>query len=99
MFTRLLSLWVTGALLMPLIWVNASSSEDYEDVTPTPDFDYNVTFDYYLYNGTETSNANSELLEILPDTKNQGNTVLTPGHRYYVILAGLMAMKICKQTS
>ncbi len=25
-------------------------SEDYDDdVTPTPDYDYNSTFDYYLY--------------------------------------------------
>ncbi|KTF87282.1 hypothetical protein cypCar_00021574 [Cyprinus carpio] len=67
MFTRLLSLWVTGALLLPLNWGTTLGIEDYdEDVTPTPDYDYPLYDD---------KSFNYENYVILNDTKNQGNTV------------------------
>ncbi|XDV40612.1 hypothetical protein PO909_009656 [Leuciscus waleckii] len=96
MFTRLLFLWLTGALLLPLNWGTAFSSEDDEDVTPTPDYDYNSTFDYYMYNVTET--VNYDIFEILPDTRNQrnqGNTDSVSVYRHYGILVGLMVLLIC----
>ncbi|KAF4102949.1 hypothetical protein G5714_015832 [Onychostoma macrolepis] len=97
MFTRLLSLWVTGALLLPLNWgTTLGSEDDDEDVTPTPDYDYNATFDYYLYNGTSV--INYEMYEILHDTKNQGNTDSVSVYRHYGILAGLLVLHICQQT-
>ncbi|XP_010882965.1 uncharacterized protein LOC105018877 isoform X2 [Esox lucius] len=47
MYRRLLSLWVTGALLMPLCWANEEDHKDeYEDISPTPDYDFTATFDY-----------------------------------------------------
>ncbi|TRY86389.1 hypothetical protein DNTS_012153 [Danionella cerebrum] len=91
MFSRLQSLWLSGALLLHLIWGGAFCSEIYEDVTPTPDYDYNSTFDYYLYNGTETL-PNYNVYSVLPDT----GTVLV--FRHYVMFAGLVMMKICQQT-
>ncbi|KTF76054.1 hypothetical protein cypCar_00019192 [Cyprinus carpio] len=95
MFTRLLSLWMTGALLLPLNWGSSSDDDDYEDVTPTPDYDYNVTFDYYLYNGTEEPHVLNVESKVLP---NQGNTDSLSVYRHYGILAGLLVLHICQQT-
>ncbi|KAL1259798.1 hypothetical protein QQF64_010375 [Cirrhinus molitorella] len=80
MFTRLLSLWVTGALLLALNWGTTLGDEDYEDVTPIPDYDYNATFDYYTYNGT--ASINYDVYEVLHDTKNQGNTDSVPNKNF-----------------
>ncbi|KAK2902773.1 hypothetical protein Q8A67_007486 [Cirrhinus molitorella] len=96
MFTRLLSLWVTGALLLALNWGTTLGDEDYEDVTPIPDYDYNATFDYYTYNGT--ASINYDVYEVLHDTKNQGNTDSVSVCRHYGILAGLLVLHICQQT-
>ncbi|KAG1962025.1 hypothetical protein F2P79_005779 [Pimephales promelas] len=79
MFTRLLFLWVTGALLLPLNWGTAFGSEEDEDMTPTPDYDYNnSTYDYYTFNDTGNINVNYELYEVLPDSRHQGNTGSVP---------------------
>ncbi|CAB1334722.1 unnamed protein product [Coregonus sp. 'balchen'] len=51
MHRRLLSLWVTGALLLPLCWANQEDFEEEIDdySTQTPDYDYNATFDYEMF--------------------------------------------------
>ncbi|KAK7147041.1 hypothetical protein R3I94_009780 [Phoxinus phoxinus] len=95
MFTRLLFLWLTGALLLPLNCGTAFGN-DYEDTTPTPDYDYNSTFDYYMYNITES--INYDIYAVLHDTRNQGNTDSVSVYRHYGILVGLLVLQICQQT-
>ncbi|KAK9960872.1 hypothetical protein ABG768_008706 [Culter alburnus] len=98
MFTRLLFFWLTGALLLPLIWGTALVNEEDEVMITTPDYDYNFTHDYYSYNETYES------LVILPDagipenTGNQGNTNSVSVYKHYGILAGLLVLQICQQT-
>ncbi|KAI7806392.1 hypothetical protein IRJ41_005108 [Triplophysa rosa] len=85
MFTRLLSLWVTGALLLPL----SCGSED-EDVTPTSNYDYdyeNATLDYYTYN--------PESYEVLNVAKNKDSVQV---FRCDLILSGLLVILVCQQT-
>ncbi|KAL0985301.1 hypothetical protein UPYG_G00155210 [Umbra pygmaea] len=59
MHRRLLSLWVTGALLLPLCWASQEEYEftegdDLDNVTPTPDYDYDATFVYgFIYTSEE----------------------------------------------
>ncbi|XP_056142365.1 uncharacterized protein si:ch211-191i18.2 isoform X2 [Lampris incognitus] len=57
---RLLSFWLAGCLLLPSCWGNGGNNSheekyDFSIQTPTPEYDYNATFDYVFYtiNGQE----------------------------------------------
>ncbi|KAI1886009.1 hypothetical protein AGOR_G00209630 [Albula goreensis] len=66
---RLLSLCLTGALLLPLCQGNEEEyNYDYE-ATATPDYDYNVTFDYIYLNNV--SDVDYGLYEV----QSKGNAV------------------------
>ncbi|CAK6982472.1 hypothetical protein L3Q82_002243 [Scomber scombrus] len=86
----LLSLWF--ALLMSPCAGNAESSEnkstteDYDDVTPTPDYDYTATFDYYI--------GNAESSEYKSTTEDYDDVTPTPDYDYtatfdYYFVTGL----------
>lgn len=52
---------LTGVLLLlPLCW-GQNEYDDYGDTTPTPDYDYNATFEYTFFSNTSTEDLDKFL--------------------------------------
>ncbi|KAJ8354650.1 hypothetical protein SKAU_G00222170 [Synaphobranchus kaupii] len=104
---KLLSLCLTGALLLPLCQGNdAEYDDEYDDeydydTTAPPDYDYNATFDYeYLDN---TSSLNYDLFEIMKsgtedtvDDIDKRNTAPETGIQSLLLILCLSIHQLCQ---
>ncbi|KAM4601244.1 uncharacterized protein ACJ7VT_021037 [Polymixia lowei] len=100
---RLFSLWLAGTLLLPCCWGNQGTSEDEDyDVTPTPEYDYNSTFDYMLITFDYNQEMNYSLFEVMGRGKSTDwsdsatNKASGIGRLTPVLLLGLAVDQICQ---
>ncbi|KAJ8287975.1 hypothetical protein COCON_G00006340 [Conger conger] len=90
---RLLSLWLTGILLLHLCQGNVEEYDYDYNTTATPDYDYNVTFEYDYVDST----VNYESYEILKSTTKdeKGNMAPETGLPGLLLIMSLSIHKLC----
>ncbi|KAJ8398461.1 hypothetical protein AAFF_G00427160 [Aldrovandia affinis] len=96
---RLLSLCLTGALLLPLCQGNDDEYVYDSDTTATPDYDYNATFDYMYYSNASQVDYRDFDIQIPgnEDTKDtMNNKAPETGLPSLLLMLSLSVHKFCQ---